>query len=74
MTISGTLYNRMMRDAAHCWFLHDATYQESLHKFLGTSYHHETLRIFKRLLQTQYSMSDVRVSARELRDPRGLGF
>jgi len=66
MTVSGTLYNRTIRDHKNCWFLHDSEYDATLRKFLKTPLQVAVLHKFTALLQEKNSLFSPAVAAQAL--------
>ena len=51
MTLNGQVYARLMRNANHCWFIHDADYDKTLLSLLKSADETSVLERFTRLLQ-----------------------
>jgi len=56
MTVSGTLYNRAIRDHKNCWFLHDSNYDERMYQFLKSKVQKNILEKFTTLLRARNTL------------------
>jgi len=66
MTLSGTLYNRAIRDHKNCWFLHDSQFDERMTQFLKTKASKKMLKTFATLLKERNTLFTPDVSSMPL--------